>query len=56
MAAHFAMKRILVLILAAALLLGAIWYTRREELLPVTLHTTIVSKKMPMSFSCCCTS
>ncbi len=39
MAAHFAMKRILVLILAAALLLGAIWYTRREELLPVTLHT-----------------
>ncbi|MBP6481428.1 MAG: efflux RND transporter periplasmic adaptor subunit [Pseudomonadales bacterium] len=33
------MKRILVLILAAALLLGAIWYTRREELLPVTLHT-----------------
>lgn len=39
MAAHLAMKRILVLILAAALLLGAIWYTRREELLPVTLHT-----------------
>ncbi len=39
MVAHFAMKRILVLILAAALLLGAIWYTRREELLPVTLHT-----------------
>ncbi|HQY69921.1 MAG TPA: efflux RND transporter periplasmic adaptor subunit [Pseudomonadales bacterium] len=33
------MKRILVLILAAALLLGAIWYTRREEPLPVTLHT-----------------
>lgn len=39
MAAHLAMKRILVLILAAALLLGAIWYTRREEPLPVTLHT-----------------
>ncbi len=36
---HEAMKRILILILAAALLLGAIWYTRREELLPVTLHT-----------------
>jgi HlyD family secretion protein len=33
------MKRILILIVAAALLLGAIWYTRREEPLPVTLHT-----------------
>jgi len=33
------MKRILILVVAAALLLGAIWYTRREEPLPVTLHT-----------------
>ena len=39
MAAHAAMKRILILVVAAALLLGAIWYTRREEPLPVTLHT-----------------
>ena len=33
------MKRILILFVAAALLLGTIWYTRREEPLPVTLHT-----------------
>jgi HlyD family secretion protein len=33
------MKRILILIVAAALLLGAVWYARREEPLPVTLHT-----------------
>jgi len=33
------MKRILILFVAAALLLGTIWYTRREEPLPVTLHS-----------------
>lgn len=33
------MKRIPILFVAAALLLGTIWYARREEPLPVTLHT-----------------
>jgi HlyD family secretion protein len=33
------MKRILILLVTAALLIGAIWYTRREDPLPVTLHT-----------------
>ena len=33
------MKRILILIVAAALLLGAAWYARRDEPLAVTLHS-----------------